>query len=203
MAERANAPVAHDGFPACTPPTCIRVSRLVLGPKGDPFDTSLEAQRADLPMIEAPSRSSRTTVLDHRDPGSRTHVLYRGPVRWRREWVYQLRWAPGYTGVLSRGVDSPVKLRAVVEWARRNPRGEVQLPDRVPHRRPDGQPLPGRPRPEHGERVATVPPGAENAADALRRLPRPLRDDVPYLRRAGGRPAARSRLRSARRFTPQ
>ena len=45
-------------------------------------------------------------------------------MRWRREWVYQLRWAPGYTGVLSRGVDSPAKLRAVVEWARSNPHVE-------------------------------------------------------------------------------
>jgi hypothetical protein len=46
-------------------------------------------------------------------------------VRWRREWVYQLGWAPGYIGVLSRGVDSPAKIRAAMEWARRNPHVET------------------------------------------------------------------------------
>jgi hypothetical protein len=43
---------------------------------------------------------------------------------WRREWVYQLRWVPGHSGVLDRGVDSVAKLRAVVEWARSNPHVE-------------------------------------------------------------------------------
>lgn len=35
--------------------------------------------------------------------------------------MYRLRWAPGHSGVLGRGVDSVAKLRTVVEWARSNP----------------------------------------------------------------------------------
>ncbi|WP_203790375.1 hypothetical protein [Paractinoplanes rishiriensis] len=45
-------------------------------------------------------------------------------MQWKRGWTYELRWTAGHNGVRSRVVDSPAKLRAVVEWARRNPRVE-------------------------------------------------------------------------------
>jgi hypothetical protein len=45
-------------------------------------------------------------------------------VEWRRGWTYNLRWERGHSGVLSRTVRTPRQLRAVVEWARRNPHVE-------------------------------------------------------------------------------
>jgi hypothetical protein len=43
-------------------------------------------------------------------------------VEWVRRWRYDLVWQDGHTGVLSREVDTVAKLRAVVAWARANPR---------------------------------------------------------------------------------
>jgi len=48
-------------------------------------------------------------------------VFYHFWVRWIRGWTYELRWERGYDGIRARQVDSVAKLRAVVEWARRNP----------------------------------------------------------------------------------
>ncbi|MDY7091232.1 MAG: hypothetical protein SYR96_39900 [Actinomycetota bacterium] len=45
-------------------------------------------------------------------------------MEWRRGWTYELRWTHGHSGVRTRTVDSPAKLRAVVEWARANPHVE-------------------------------------------------------------------------------
>ncbi|MEV4708184.1 hypothetical protein [Actinoplanes sp. NPDC049316] len=46
-----------------------------------------------------------------------------GQVEWERRWSYELRWQPHYRGhgVRSREVATVAQLRAVVEWARRNP----------------------------------------------------------------------------------
>lgn len=65
-------------------------------------------------------------LANRRAAGSQllVHTFYRASVEWTREWVYELRWAPGCSGVLSRGVDSVEKLRAVVTWARSNPHVE-------------------------------------------------------------------------------
>jgi hypothetical protein len=51
-------------------------------------------------------------------------LFYSAGVEWVRRWHYELRWSPGHAGVLNRTVDSLGQLRAVVEWARRNPHVE-------------------------------------------------------------------------------
>lgn len=43
-------------------------------------------------------------------------------MRWVRRWQYELRWEPNHRGVLTRDVETVTQLRAVVEWARVNPR---------------------------------------------------------------------------------
>ena len=43
-------------------------------------------------------------------------------MEWVRRWSYELVWHDGHTGVRSRDVDTVDQLRAVITWARANPR---------------------------------------------------------------------------------
>lgn len=43
-------------------------------------------------------------------------------MEWVRQWAYELVWQDGHTGVRGRRVQTVQQLRAVVDWARANPR---------------------------------------------------------------------------------
>ena len=52
-----------------------------------------------------------------------TTARYRpGMLAWVRRWRYELIWQPGHTGRRDGEVDTVAQLRAVVAWARANPR---------------------------------------------------------------------------------
>lgn len=52
-----------------------------------------------------------------------TTLAYRpGVLEWVRRWEYTLVWQDGHTGVRCREVDTVAQLRAVIAWARANPR---------------------------------------------------------------------------------
>jgi hypothetical protein len=89
-----------------------------------PQDSCLAHDAALAHRHGAQSRAATAALRSDQAGGDlniHTAVRYRIGVWWVREWVYEPRWARGHNGVLSRGVDSPAKLRAVVDWARRNP----------------------------------------------------------------------------------
>lgn len=84
----------------------------------------------------------------------------RGVLEWVRRWEYTLVWQDGHDGVRSREVETVEQLRAVIAWARANPRVRRYAYRPVEHlvgeprwaaTCPQGHPLVSYPHPQRRE----------------------------------------------------